>query len=126
MEKFFICKECGNMIAMVQDKGGPLTCCGKEMTLLAANTTDAATEKHVPVVEKTESGINVKVGSVLHPMEEAHYIQFIYIKTEKGGQFAKLKAGASPEADFCLAAGDKALEVYEYCNLHGLWKTEVR
>ena len=124
MVKFFICDTCGNFIELIKDKGGPLNCCGKSMTLLEANTVEASTEKHLPEVTQTENGIKVKVGSVPHPMEEKHYIEFIYIKTEKGGQLIKLEAGDAPEAVFCLI-NDKPVEVYEYCNLHGLWKVAL-
>ncbi|MCL2851829.1 MAG: desulfoferrodoxin [Defluviitaleaceae bacterium] len=125
MAKFFICDICGNIVGMVKDKGGPLACCGKGMTLLVPNTVEASQEKHLPDVKKTEHGLSVSVGSVLHPMVEEHYIDFIYVKTEKGGQRVNLAVGESPEAEFCCT-GDKSLEVYAYCNLHGLWKTEVR
>jgi len=124
MAKFFICKICGNIVGMIKDKGGPLGCCGSSMTHLVPNTVDASQEKHLPDVTKTENGICVKVGSVLHPMTEEHYIDFIYVKTERGGQRVELAVGESPEAEFCFAK-DKGVEVYAYCNLHGLWKVEL-
>lgn len=124
MAKFFICNICGNIVGLIEDGGGPLSCCGKAMVYLEPNTVEASQEKHLPDVVKTEKGISVKVGSVLHPMEEGHHIDFIYVKTEKGGQRVRLDVGNSPEAEFCFV-NDKPVEVYAYCNLHGLWKTEL-
>ena len=120
--KFFICKHCGNLVGLIHEGGGQLVCCGDSMTELKANTTDAAQEKHVPVVEISGNTVTVKVGSVTHPMEEKHFIQWIYIQTEQGGQRKAFKPGDKPEAVFELTAGDKFVAAYEYCNLHGLWK----
>ena len=122
--KFMICGLCGNIVGMVKDKGGPLSCCGKSMTQLMPNTVEASQEKHLPEVTKTSDGISVKVGSVPHPMEESHLVEFIYVKSAKGAQRVNFKAGDAPEAEFCCI--DLPAEVYEYCNLHGLWKTEVK
>jgi len=94
------------------------------MTHLEPNTVEASHEKHLPHVTKTENGIRVAVGSVLHPMAEEHYIDFIYVKTERGGQLTGLAIGDSPEAVFSFV-GDKPVEVYAYCNLHGLWKVDL-
>jgi len=124
MAKFFACDICGNMVGLIRDKGGPLFCCGKPMTYFEPNTVEASYEKHIPDVEKTDKGISVKVGSTLHPMEEAHYIDFIYVKTGKGGHRVKLETGQTPEAQFCFE-NDEPLEVYAYCNLHGMWKKEL-
>ena len=123
--KFFICKICGNMVGFVCDKGGPLACCGQGMTELTANTVEASAEKHLPDVKVSGDSISVQVGSVPHPMEEAHHITFVYVETERGGQRKRLKVGEEPKAAFSFA-GDKPLAVYEYCNLHGLWKTEIK
>ena len=123
-QSFFICKHCGNLLGFIDDKGVPLTCCGEEMTELVANTTEASTEKHLPAVTMEGAELKVAVGSVLHPMEEAHHIKFIYVETENGGQRKSLKVGARPVASFSFAE-DKPVAVYEYCNLHGLWKTEL-
>jgi len=123
--KFYKCNLCGNIIDIVHDGGGPLVCCGAEMTLLVPNTVEASTEKHLPEVTKTECGLHVKVGSVAHPMEDAHYIDFICVKSSRGVARVSLKVGAAPEADFCLCDYEGTVEVYEYCNLHGLWKTEI-
>ena len=122
--KFFICKHCGNMIGLVDDKGVPLVCCGEKMTELIPNTVEAAVEKHLPEVSVTGDTIEVKIGSVPHPMEEGHHITFVYLETEKGGQRKCLDIGAEPALKFCLA-DDKALAVYAYCNLHGLWVTKI-
>ena len=106
---------------MVEDKGVPVMCCGQKMTELVAGTTDAAQEKHVPVVEKDGSKVKVKVGSVEHPMMDEHYIQWVCLETENGSQIKYLKPGTKPEAEFTLD-NDQLKAVYEYCNLHGLWK----
>lgn len=122
--KFFICKHCGNLVGMVLNKGVPLVCCGEKMTELIPNTVDASTEKHVPVVKIEGNTVTVNIGSVPHPMEQAHYIQFIYVETKKGGQRKSLNPGDAPKAVFSLV-DDEVISVYEYCNLHGLWKTDL-
>jgi len=123
-KNFFSCNRCGNIAVLVVVKGGVLVCCGENMHELVPNIVEASQEKHLPAVEKTDTGIKVKVGSVLHPMQEDHFIDFIYVKTERGGQRIKLDIGDSPEAEF-LFANDKPTEVYAYCNLHGMWRTEI-
>ena len=123
--KFFICKHCGNIVGMIHDAGVPLVCCGEEMSELVANTTDGAQEKHVPVVTVTGSTVHVAVGSVEHPMLDAHYIQWIYLETEQGGQRKALKPGGKPAATFILTEDDKPVAAYEYCNLHGLWMAKI-
>jgi len=122
--RFFICKHCGNIAALVHDAGVPLVCCGEKMPELIAGSTDAAQEKHVPVVEVNGSEVKVTVGSVSHPMEEKHFIQWVYLQTEKGAQRKCLKPGEKPEVLFSLTADDKPVAAYEYCNLHGLWKKD--
>jgi len=124
-QKFFICKQCNNLIGMIENKGIPMTCCGEEMTELVPNTVDASGEKHLPEVTMSGDNMIVKVGSVPHPMVDEHYIQFIYVQTENGGQRKCLKPGDEPNAEFSFVK-DKPVAVYEYCNLHGLWKTEVK
>lgn len=124
-QRFFICKHCGNMITMVKDSGVPVICCGETMTELKANTSDGAKEKHVPVVEKDGSKITATVGSVAHPMLEEHHIAWIYLLTDLGGQIKYLKVGGEPKAYFALSEAETPLAVYEYCNLHGLWKLEL-
>lgn len=122
--KFFVCKHCGNMVEMVQDSGVPMICCGEAMSEIVANTVDASQEKHVPVVKIEGNKVYVEVGSVPHPMEPEHYITFIYLETSKGAQKKFLKPGEAAKADF-LMEGEEAVAVYEYCNLHGLWKTTL-
>ena len=118
--KFYICRHCGNIVRKVKDSGVPVVCCGEKMEPLVANSTDAAGEKHVPQVSFDGSTVTVKVGSVTHPMEEEHYIEWIWLETEKGGQYKALNPGEAPEATFTLV-DDTPLGVYSYCNLHGLW-----
>lgn len=124
MAKFYVCKHCGNMVGMIHSSGVSMICCGEPMTEMVPNITDGATEKHVPVVTTDGDMVTVEVGSVAHPMAEEHYIAWIYLETEKGGQRKALKPGEAPSAKFQLQ-DDKAVAAYEYCNLHGLWKTEI-
>jgi superoxide reductase len=116
---FFLCKHCGNLVGMIHSSGVPIICCGEPMTKLVPNTTEASTEKHLPVVTVSGDTVKVAVGSAPHPMVPEHYIQWIYIQTENGGQRKCLKPGDAPEAVFALA-GDKPVAAYAYCNLHGL------
>lgn len=118
--KFYICRHCGNIIGMIESSGVPVVCCGEKMEQLIPNTTEAAGEKHVPVVTVEGNTVSVKVGSVEHPMTDDHYIQWIYLETEKGGQRKNLKPGETPAAKFVLE-DDEPVGVYAYCNLHGLW-----
>lgn len=123
--KFFICKHCGNLVGMIKNSGAPLTCCGDEMTELVANTSDGAQEKHVPVVEISGNIVTVSIGSVPHPMLEEHHIEWVYLETSQGGQRKELKVGAEPKVTFALTEDEKPLSAFEYCNLHGLWKTVI-
>jgi superoxide reductase len=123
-KKFFICKHCGNLVGMIFDSTVPLVCCGEEMTELVPNTTDASNEKHVPVVTVSGDLVTVEIGSVPHPMLPEHYIQWIYLETEKGGQRKALKPGEAPKAVFALH-DDKPVAAFEYCNIHGLWKADI-
>ena len=125
MPKFLICKKCGNLVGLIHDSGVRPVCCGEEMTELTANTTDAALEKHVPVIAADGNTVTVTVGSVEHPMLDAHYIQFIILETNQGYQKKDLKPGDAPVAKFALSDGETAVAAYEYCNLHGLWKAEA-
>ncbi|MDD2978341.1 MAG: desulfoferrodoxin family protein [Hespellia sp.] len=124
MAKFLKCQVCGNIVEVVKESGVPIQCCGQKMEELAANTTDAAQEKHVPAVTVDGDKVSVVVGSVEHPMLEEHFIQWIYLETENGIQKKNLVPGAAPKAEFLLN-GEKPTAVYEYCNLHGLWKKEL-
>jgi len=122
--QFFRCAHCGQVVSVLKDAGVSIVCCGQKMDRLAPNTTDAALEKHVPVVVRDSEKLIVKVGSAAHPMLEAHSIEWIYLHQSNGGQRHILAPGAAPEAAFCAAEGE-ALEVYAYCNLHGLWMAAV-
>ena len=120
--KYFICEHCGNIIEYVKESGVPVMCCGQKMTELVPGTSDGAHEKHVPVVTVDGCKVTVEVGSVEHPMVEAHYIQWIAIETTNGSQRMNLEYTDKPKAVFCLAEGEEFVAAYEYCNLHGLWK----
>ena len=122
--KFYICRHCGNLIGMINDSGVPVICCGLKMDALVPNTVEASGEKHLPVVTVEDGAVHVNVGSVDHPMIPEHYIEWVYVQTENGGQRKALKPGDAPSVSFCLG-DDKAVAVYAYCNLHGLWMTEV-
>ena len=116
------CNVCGNMVETIHAGAGEMVCCDQKMELLNENSTDAATEKHVPVVEETATGIKVSVGSVLHPMEEKHFIEWIEVLTIAGKTYRQyLNPGDQPVAEFCVKKADVA-KVREFCNLHGLWK----
>ena len=151
---FYRCERCGNIVTLIKSGGGTLTCCGQAMTKLAANSTDAAREKHVPVVVKEGGKIKVSVGSVAHPMTAEHFIEWIALVADDKIEITFLKPGAEPKADFIYYSGqdeipftgendevvpncegkpcnfvysDKStskIAVYAYCNIHGLWKTE--
>ncbi len=116
------CERCGNMAEIIDKKACPLFCCGEKMTELEANTVDASREKHVPEVSVDGNTVSVRVGSVDHPMLDAHYIAWIAIETDKGTARKYLKPGDAPAAVFALSEGEKLTAVYAYCNLHGLWK----
>ena len=119
---FFRCSVCGNIVGLIKNGGGSLVCCGKPMEKLEANTTDAAVEKHVPVGERKDGKVYVKVGAVEHPMTEAHYIEWIAIANGTSTQRISLSPSDKPEAVFCDVEN---AEVYAYCNLHGLWKATI-
>ena len=121
--KCYKCEICGKIVAMVKETPVDTMCCGQAMRELVPGTTDGATEKHVPVYTVEGNTVKVKVGSTEHPMTDAHHIEWIAIETENGNQRKELKAGDKPEATFALVPRDKIKSVYEYCNLHGLWKT---
>ena len=124
MSKFYVCRHCGNLVGAIHYSGVPMMCCGQKMEALEANSVDASGEKHVPVVSIEDGVVTVTVGSAAHPMTEEHLIEWVYVQTENGGQRKGLKAGAAPEVKFWLG-DDKAVAVFAYCNLHGLWKTDV-
>ncbi len=120
--KFYRCKKCGQIIAIVKETKAPVMCCGEKMEDIIPGTTDAAVEKHVPVFEVKDGIVTVTVGSVEHPMLPEHYIEWIAIKTKTGNQRKELKPGDAPKAVFAIVDGDEVEEVYAYCNLHSLWK----
>lgn len=122
-DKFWYCKVCGNVVVYAAEHTDALVCCGEEMTLLEAGTTDAAQEKHVPEVHHDGEVMEVKVGSVPHPMLEAHYIEFIAVIQDGLTQIQKLKPEEEPAAKFYV--GEGPARIYEFCNLHGLWMTEA-
>ena len=122
--RFYICEHCGNIVTFVKSSGVPVMCCGQKMTELVPGTTDAAVEKHVPVIQAEGAQVIVTVGSVEHPMIPEHFIEWIHLETENGAQIKHLKPGETPEAVFMLAGSEKPVAAFAYCNLHGLWKAE--
>ena len=118
--QIYKCEVCGNIVEVLHEGKGELVCCGQPMKLYEENTVDAAKEKHVPVIEKIEGGYKVKVGSVAHPMEEKHFIEWIEIIADGKAYRQFLHPGEAPEAVFKVEAED--VTVRAYCNLHGLWQ----
>ncbi len=114
------CSICGNVVEVLHPAMGELVCCAKPMMLLTENTEDAALEKHVPVFELSDGKVSVKVGNVLHPMDDDHYIEWIEVIADGKVYRQDLKPGDAPEAEFVV--GSETVEVRAYCNLHGLWK----
>lgn len=124
--KFLACDQCKTIVQVFcEADGAHYSCCGQQMKELTPNTSEGATEKHLPVVEKNGNRVCVKVGSVFHPMTEEHSIGWVYLETEKGGQRVCLKAGEEPQAEFVVAEGDRPVAAYAWCNLHGFWKAEI-
>ena len=119
-QKFYICSHCGNIIAFVKDKGVPIICCGEKMKEIIPGTTDAAVEKHVPVISQEGNIVTVSVGSVEHPMIPEHYIEWIEIISDNVSCLAFLKPGEAPVATF--VSKNSKVVAREFCNLHGLWK----
>ena len=119
----YTCDVCGNVVKVVHASGGTLVCCGQNMTLLAEKTADAGKEKHVPVVEKSAKGIIVKIGSIPHPMEEKHFIEWVEVKSGENIFIKGFRPGEKPEAEFCIS--DVNVKVRSYCNVHGLWTNRV-
>jgi len=124
--KFLLCRRCGNLIEMINDSGVTPICCGTDMNELTPNSVEAATEKHIPVVEIDGNIAKVTVGSTLHPMEEAHYIEWIYLETSIGIKRVKLNPKEEPIASFALLEEETVVSAYAYCNLHGLWIKELK
>ena len=122
--KFYICPHCGNIVEMVHDAGVAPACCGQKMDALIPGSVEASSEKHIPVVHVGENIVEVNVGSVDHPMVDVHWIEWVQLVTDKGSYRKHLDPGQAPNVRFLLDH-EKALEVYAYCNLHGLWKAEL-
>ena len=120
-QKFYICEHCGNIIAMVKDKGVPVMCCGQKMTEIIPGTSDASQEKHVPVYTIDGNLVKVKVGSAEHPMLPEHYIEWVSLQTKYGNQRKVLKPGEKPEVCFAICDGDEIEAVYAYWSVHSLW-----
>ena len=122
--RFYICEKCGNIVEMVNASGVTPHCCGQKMSVLEAGVVEASREKHIPEVEVLDGRVNVVVGSVLHPMSEEHSILWVELVSDKGVQRKYLNPGEIPSVSFLLK-DEKPIEVYAYCNLHGLWKKEI-
>ncbi|QQO11208.1 desulfoferrodoxin [Breznakiella homolactica] len=118
--EIYKCEVCGNIVQVLHEGAGDLVCCGQPMKKFTENTVDAAKEKHVPVIEKTADGYKISVGAVPHPMEAAHYIEWIELIADGVSYRKFLNPGDKPEAEFCVTASQ--ITAREYCNLHGLWK----
>jgi len=129
--EFYVCKHCGNIIGLINNAGVPLVCCGEKMSKLDPNTSDGATEKHLPVITTTDSTddgsskVKVHISTVDHPMVKEHHIEWVYLFTREGGQRKELEVGGEPEVTFALTESDDVIAAYAYCNLHGLWKTKA-
>lgn len=117
------CDKCGNIVEVLVAGKGEIGCCGEPMHVIEEKTADSTTEKHVPLVHKTDNGYKVVVGSTLHPMTEAHQIQWVELVTETGSMIQFLDPTGAPEADF--VTDRKAIFAREYCNLHSLWRAEI-
>ncbi len=122
MAEFYRCNVCGKIVTELEATAAKLVCCGEEMEKLTAKTVDAAKEKHVPAVNRDGDKVIVQVGSVLHPMEKEHHISFVALETDKGLSVKYLKENSDPVGVFKIAEDEKIVAVYEYCNIHGLWK----
>lgn len=122
--KFYRCKVCGKIIAIVKGTAVPTICCGQDMEQIIPGTTDAAVEKHVPVITQNGNLVEVNVGSVAHPMAPEHFIEWIALSTKQGNQRKCLKPGDAPVAKFAIVDGDEVVAAYAYCNLHSLWASK--
>ena len=120
--KFYRGKRCGNIVAVVKNGGGKLVCCGEAMEEIVAGTVEASKEKHIPVYTVNGNEVTVRIGSVDHPMQDVHYIEWVVLQTKFGNQRRALNPNDAPEVKFALLPNDEVVAVYAYCNLHGLWK----
>ena len=123
--KFYRCAHCGNIIHKIHDAGVPVVCCGQKMEELVPNVVEASGEKHVPVASVKDGVLHVNVGSVDHPMVDVHYIEWVFVELENGYLLKELKPDSAPHVEFQLGEDDKPVAVYAYCNLHGLWMSEI-
>ena len=123
--KYFECKTCGNVMVLLEDSGVIPVCCGSTMTEIVPQTNDGPKEKHVPIIERKDNEVTVKVGEILHPMEDNHYIKWIVLETDKGKYIKCLKPNMEPIAKFCICKDENPLIVYEYCNVHSLWSNKL-
>ena len=123
--KYFVCAHCGNIVTYVKDSGVKLVCCGQKMEELVPGSVEASVEKHLPVVSVEGGLVRAFVGSAEHPMAEEHFIEWLSLETDKGEQRKVLRPGEKPEVVFALTEGETPKAVYAYCNLHGLWKTDI-
>ena len=121
-QRFYRCRHCGNIIAMVHNSGVPIICCGEIMKEIIPSSTDASVEKHVPVYEIVGNKVIVTIGEVEHPMTEEHHIEWVSLQTKQGNQRKLLEKTQEPKVCFSICEGDEVEAVYAYCNLHGLWK----
>ena len=121
-KEFFICKHCGNIITKIKDSHVPVVCCGENMVELIASSTDASLEKHVPVYKIENNKVYVNIGSIEHPMTPGHFIEWVYLITDKGEQIKYLKPLEKPQVCFNICDNEKVISVFAYCNLHSLWK----
>ena len=121
-QKFLRCSHCGNIVAMVKDKGVPVMCCGQKMEVMIPGTVEASKEKHIPEYSVIDGKVTVVVGAIEHPMVSEHYIEWISLQTKKGNQRKQLSPEDKPTVHFLIDADDEVEAVYAYCNLHGLWK----
>ena len=121
-QKFYICKHCGNTIAMLRDNGVPIYCCSEKMSEVAPGVTEASGEKHIPVTCAENNVVHVSVGAAEHPMTTEHYIEWICLETEHGIQYAHLDPDDKPRAKFAICEGDEVRAVYAFCNKHNLWR----
>ncbi len=120
--KFYRCEHCGQIVAIVKGTGVPIMCCGQAMTEIVPGTVDASLEKHVPVYTVNGGVVEVKIGAAEHPMLDEHYIEWVAIQTKTGNQRKSLTPGSAPSVSFAIGSDDEVVNVYAYCNLHGLWK----
>ncbi len=121
---FYVCEHCGNLIEILHNAGVPIICCGQNMTKLEPGTVEASHEKHIPLIEVRGNTVTVTVGTVEHPMLSEHSITWVCLQTDKGVQRKCLELGKAPVVTFALS-DEKPIAVYAYCNLHGLWKSDI-